>query len=123
RMNGGAVQLATTITPSLLNELRYGINRRSQIRNTYVEGQPNGAQIDITGVANFGVNPLAGSDGVETSNQIIDSLSWTRGKHTMKTGVDYQMTAIRSRSALTRLYTFGGLAAAAGPPAGCPLAP
>jgi hypothetical protein len=112
RMNGGAAQLATTISPKLLNELRYGVNRRSQIRETYVPGDPNGAQINITGVANFGVNPLAGSDGVELSNQAIDNLSWTNGKHTVKTGVDFQITDLETRSALTRAYTFGGLSAA-----------
>ncbi|MFN7919683.1 MAG: carboxypeptidase regulatory-like domain-containing protein [Bryobacteraceae bacterium] len=121
RMNGGAAQLATTIRPNLLNELRFGINRRSQIRETYVRGEANGAQIDITGVANFGVNPLAGSDGVETSTQVIDNLSWTTGRHTIKTGIDFQNTALQNRVALARLFTFGGLSAATGRPAVAPL--
>lgn len=121
RMNGGAAQLATVVSPTLLNELRFGINRRAENRGTYVPGQPNGAHINITGVANFGVNPLAGSASVETSTQIIDNLTFTRGRHTIKTGIDYQTTGYQITNALNRAFTFGGLTAAAGRPAVTPL--
>ena len=121
RMNGGAGQLATVISPTLLNELRFGINRRAETRETYVPGQPNGAQINITGVASFGVNPLAGSASVETSTQIIDNLTWSLGRHTLKAGLDYQTTGFQIRSALNRLFTFGGLSAAPARPAVTPL--
>ncbi len=121
RMNGGAGQLATVLSPTLLNEARFGINRRSEERGTYVPGQPNGAQINITGVASFGVNPLAGSGSVETSTQVIDNLTWSHGRHTVKTGADFQSTGFQITAALTRLFTFGGLSAAAGRPAVTPL--
>lgn len=121
RMNGGAGQLATVISPTLLNEVRFGINRRAETRATYVPGEPNGAQVNITGVASFGVNPLAGSGSVETSTQVIDNLTWSHGRHTIKTGVDYQTTGFQITAALNRLFTFGGLPAAAGRPAVTPL--
>ncbi len=121
RMNGGAGQLATVISPNLLNELRFGINRRAETRGTYVPGTVNGAQINITGVASFGVNPLAGSASVETSTQIIDNLTWSFGRHTLKTGVDVQSTGFQISAALSRLFTFGGLTAAAGRGAVTPL--
>ena len=114
RMNGGAAQLATVISPNLLNEFRFGLNRRAETRETYAQGQPNGAQININNVANFGVNPLAGSGSVEASTQFIDNLSWTKGRHTVKTGIDYQTTNFDVRSALTRLFSFNGLAAVSG---------
>lgn len=121
RMNGGAAQLATVFSPTLMNEIRFGINRRSEIRNTYVPGEANGAAVNITGVANFGVNPLAANEAIETSTQFIDNLTWTAAKHTIKTGADFQMTDYKVRSALDRTYTFGGLAAAAQRPAVTPL--
>lgn len=114
RMNGGAAQLATVISPNLLNEFRFGLNRRAETRETYAQGQPNGAQININNVANFGVNPLAGSGSVEASTQFIDNLSWTKGRHTVKTGIDYQTTNFDVRTALTRLFSFNGLAAVSG---------
>ncbi|MCS7024374.1 MAG: TonB-dependent receptor plug domain-containing protein [Bryobacteraceae bacterium] len=121
RMNGGAAQLATVVSPSLLNELRFGVNRRSEIRRPYVPGQPDGAHVNITGVANFGVNPLAGSSSVETSTQIIDNLTFTRGRHTLKAGLDYQTTGYQITNALTRVFIFGGLPATPQRPAVTPL--
>ena len=121
RMNGIGAQLATTIGSGLLNELRFGFNRRSELRKPYGEGGANGAHVNITGVANFGVNPLAGSDGVESSLQFIDNLTWTRGRQSLKAGVDYQTTGYTVTSALARVFTFSGLPAAAGRPAVTPL--
>ena len=121
RMNGGAVQLATVVNPNVLNEARFGINRRHEVRDTYVPGDPAGAHINITGIANFGVNPLAGSRNFETSTQVIDNLTWTAGRHTFKAGADYQTTAFDLTTAVSRVFTFGGLAATSGRPAVTPL--
>ncbi|MCX6613687.1 MAG: TonB-dependent receptor, partial [Acidobacteria bacterium] len=114
RMNGGAAQLATVISPNILNEFRFGINRRAETRLPYAQGTANGAQININNVANFGVNPLAGSGSVESSTQFINNLSWTKGRHTLKAGIDYQTTNFDVLSALTRVFSFNGLAAVTG---------
>lgn len=114
RMNGGAAQLATVISPNILNEFRFGINRRAETRLPYAQGTANGAQININNVANFGVNPLAGSGSVESSTQFINNLSWTKGRHTLKAGIDYQTTNFDVLSALNRVFSFNGLAAVSG---------
>lgn len=114
RMNGGAAQLATVISPNILNEFRFGINRRAETRLPYAQGTPNGAQININNVANFGVNPLAGSGSVESSTQFINNLSWTKGRHTLKAGIDYQTTNFDVLSPLSRVFSFNGLAAVSG---------
>lgn len=111
RMYGVGAQLASTFGSGWLNELRVGFNRRAEERAPYGQGTADGAQINITGVANFGVNPLAGSRSVEASLQVIDNLSWTVGRHTLKTGIDYQTTSFDVTSAQTRLFTFTGLSA------------
>lgn len=122
RMNGGAAQLATVIRPNLLNELRFGINRRAEIRRPVgVPSGPNDAAINISGVANFGVNALAGSNSVETSTQIIDNVTWTVGRQTLKAGIDFQNTRYSITNAQNRAFAFNGLAAAAGRPAVLPL--
>ena len=63
RMYGVGAQLATTIGNGSAERaaLRLQPPRRSCASRT-CEGAPNGAHINITGVANFGVNPLAGID-------------------------------------------------------------
>lgn len=114
RMNGVGAQVATTVGSGLLNELRFGFNRRAEQRAPYGEITPNGANITINNVANFGVNPTAGSTSVEASLQFIDNLTWTRGRHSLKTGIDYQTTGFDVTNALARNFTFAGLAAANG---------
>lgn len=121
RMFGIGAQLASTLGTGLLNELRFGFNRRAEERAPYGDDGPDGANVNISGVANFGVNPLAGSRGVEASFQIIDNLAWTSGRHSMKAGLDYQTTGYDVESALGRTFTFSGLAAAGGRGAVTPL--
>lgn len=121
RMYGLGGQLASAFGTGFLNELRVGFNRRAEERAPYVEGAPNGSQINITGVANFGVNPLAGSASVEASLQVIDNVTFTRGRHSVKTGIDYQTTGFDVTSAQARLFTFSGLTAAGGRAAVTPL--
>ena len=121
RMNGVGAQLATTVGSGLLNELRFGFNRRAEERAPYGEITANGASITVNNVANFGVNRLAGSTSVEASLQFIDNLTWTRGRHSLKTGIDYQTTGFDVTNALARNFTFAGLAAANGRAAVTPL--
>ena len=60
------------------------------------------------------MSPTAGSTSVEASLQFIDNLTWTRGRHSLKTGIDYQTTGFDVTNALARNFTFAGLAAANG---------
>ncbi len=121
RMNGGAAQFTTVISPTVLNEVRFGINRRAETRLPVGQVQPGSAAVNISGTANFGVNPLTGSASVETSTQIIDNVTWTLGKHTMKAGLDFQTTGYDVTSAQNVLFLFNGLGAAAARPAVTPL--
>jgi carboxypeptidase family protein len=114
RMNGGAVQLATTIATALLNEFRFGINRRYELRSPVGEYNGTNPAVNISGVANFGVNPFAGSTAVENSSQFIDNLTWTRGRHTIKTGVDFQTTGYSLFASLNQQFAFQGLSAVSG---------
>jgi hypothetical protein len=120
-MNGGGVQLATVLTSNLLNELRGGVIRRTQANAPIGPPNPNGAYINITGVANIGYDPLAATSTTEQSDQLVDNLTWTHGRNTIKAGVDYQHTAFNIAKAENRTFTFGGLAAANGFPAVTPL--
>jgi hypothetical protein len=113
-MNGGGIQLATAFSPTLLNEVRYGAIQRTQANAPVGKPNPYSAAVNITGVANIGFNPLAFTETTEVAHQIIDNITWTRGRSTWKAGVDFQRTnfdIFRSRSVT---YTFGGLSAVTG---------
>ena len=116
-MNGGGAQLATVLRPNLLNELRGGGIARTQQNEPIGPNDPNGAYINITGVANIGYDPLAKTYSTETSFQVVDNLTWINGRSTWKTGVDYQHTEFEILKSENRSFTFGGLAAANGRPA------
>lgn len=111
-MNGGGVQLATVIRPNLVNELRGGVIQRTQANAPVGQYDPNGAYINITGVANIGYDPLAKTSTTELSSQLIDNLTWINGRSTWKAGIDYQHTGFDIFKAENRAFVFGGLPAA-----------
>ena len=96
------------LTPRLLNEFRFGFTNVTTSVGFPIEGADALSQLDLTGVnisqhpathafptfnfsAGTGFTPI-GRDktGVTQSKtiQFTDNLSWTHGKHTLKTGVD-----------------------------------
>jgi len=96
------------LTPRLLNEFRFGFTNVITSVGFPIDGAAALAQLDLTGVnisqhpithafptfnfsAGTGFTPI-GRDktGVTQSKttQFTDNLSWTRGKHTLKTGLD-----------------------------------
>jgi hypothetical protein len=97
-----------TITPKLLNEFRYGFTNVTTSVNFPIQGSTALTQLDLTGVnisqhplthafptfnfnAGTGFTPI-GRDkaGVTQSRttQFSDNVTWTLGKHTLKTGID-----------------------------------
>ena len=96
------------LTPRLVNEFRFGFTNVTTSVGFPIEGADALAQLDLSGVnisqhptthafptfsfsAGTGFTPI-GRDktGVTQSKttQFTDNLSWTRGKHTFKTGID-----------------------------------
>jgi hypothetical protein len=112
RMNGFGGQLATILGPTFLNELRAGLNIRNTWNTPPCSG--GGAQINISGVANFGCNLAAASTSHEGSVEVADNLTVTRGAHTFKSGFNYQTTINAPTSGQAAAFTFGGLPAAGG---------
>jgi Carboxypeptidase regulatory-like domain len=102
------VSYTYAITPRLLNEFRFGFTNVTTSVDFPIEGSTALSQLDLTGVnisqhptthafptfnfsAGTGFTPI-GRDkaGVTQSktNQFTDNLTWTRGNHTFKTGLD-----------------------------------
>ena len=84
-----------TFSPALVNEFRFGFNRYS---NNYavpniswpgLDAFPNIYIGELGGVNNtFGPDPNAPQFGVQNQYQLADTLSWTRGAHSLKFGFD-----------------------------------
>ncbi|MGO9640232.1 MAG: carboxypeptidase regulatory-like domain-containing protein [Candidatus Acidiferrales bacterium] len=101
-------QHETTISPNLLNEFRAQYARRS-VFYTY-SSLPGGSNpgVDILGVASFGREPFSTVNRIERRTQLTDDLTWIKGHHTMKFGVDINLVQLRSGTSQFQL-DFGGL--------------
>lgn len=111
--NGGGVQLATTFSPNLLNELRFGTIQRDTGNFPVVSSSPAGSVlINITSVANIGFSPLTTTTTTERSTSALDNVTWTRGQHTIKFGGEFDHELFANLSGTAPTFTFSGLAAA-----------
>jgi hypothetical protein len=110
RMDSASAQLVSTIGSDKLNELRVQYARRHQFR-TLNESAADGPAITVTSVAQFGgprigdVNSV-GFDFNQGIWQVIDNLTWIRGKHGFKAGIDAQFIADDRVRGERFFYTF-----------------
>jgi hypothetical protein len=116
------------ITPTLINELRAGYSGNHTRTTNGAVASVLANEIGITGLPqalpsgntepNFSITGFqttggnSSSHGINNTKQILDSVTWTHGKHTFKFGADYRhMSGYFSDSKLgTRLgaYTYNG---------------
>ncbi|MEP6947114.1 MAG: TonB-dependent receptor [Acidobacteriota bacterium] len=105
------IQLASIITPQVLNEFRFQYAKRDS-RNVANSHSGTGPSIVITGVANFGapenddtIAPL------ETMTQFQDNLSWQVRDHGIKIGFGANRIGDTRRSNVFARFTFPNLQA------------
>ncbi len=133
-----------TINPTLVNELRVGFSE-SRTASTYgITGQDSAtalgltalpqaipAGVDITpgiNIAGFASQGAQSSNGNQGTKQVLDSLTWTKGTHTLKFGADYRRLHGFFNNVFYNLlegqYTFNGsvMSSLLGSGAGTPIA-
>ena len=105
-----SVQLVSTFSPTILNELRYQYARRySQNLSNSNSGQ--GLTFVIAGVANFGAPVDDLVQPLQLSNQLIDNVTMTHGNHTLKVGGGFNFIRDERRSRAFGQYTFASIQA------------
>lgn len=114
RQHSTAAQVVSTLTPTVLNELRVQYATRAQGRSPGLQAG-TGPAIAITNVANFG-GPVAGAADAGfafTQNvlQVNDSLTHIRGNHAYKSGFDIQQVSDTRTRTASQAYTFPNVAA------------
>ncbi|MGA8142431.1 MAG: TonB-dependent receptor [Candidatus Acidiferrales bacterium] len=108
-------QHTTSISSNLFNEFRFQFARRGL--HYGFSPLPGGdlPAVNITGFAFFGREPFSTEDRIEKRYQWTDNLTWIKGPHTFKFGVDTNLLQLRSsKSEILTLnyggvYSFGGL--------------
>jgi hypothetical protein len=113
RMDSTSAQVVSSFGTGTLNELRVQYARRHQFRTQGVS--VDGPAITVSGKALFGGARLGDGNSVgfdfnQGITQVIDNLTWIRGTHALKTGIDAQWIAdTRVRGDLF-LYNFASIA-------------
>ncbi len=117
---GRSVVISDThsFTPSLVNEVKLGFNRTYSERSDYNFGVDVLSQLGINGIDNpsndpaiggmpqfsfGGAIPIAASNNrnqsytAQNTYQVIDNMSWFRGKHNVKFGVDIRRLQVNNQ--------------------------
>ncbi|HUJ39368.1 MAG TPA: carboxypeptidase regulatory-like domain-containing protein [Candidatus Acidoferrales bacterium] len=113
-------QHTTTFSGSLINEARFQFARRGlhygfsdcpAAQCPTIGGLSDGGQVavNITGFAFFGREPFSTVDRIERRFQWTDQLTYVKGKHTIKGGVDVNLIQLRSNKQQIFELNFGGI--------------
>ena len=98
-------QLLTSISPNVLNELRFGWPYRNEKHVADPLTGP-GPQISISGAANFNGSTATGDRFQEKIPNLNDSVTVIRGRHTMKFGVGGQQILDTQTNDIFSQYVF-----------------
>jgi hypothetical protein len=102
-------QHSTTISSNVFNELHFQFARRSLFYG--FSDLPGGSDpaVNIAGAAYIGREPFSTEDRVEKRYQLTDNLTWIRGKHSLKFGVDFNFIQLQSPSSQIFTLNYGGV--------------
>jgi hypothetical protein len=103
------LNLATVLSPRLINESRLAYNRFFQTFNPLdanfdpasiglVTGAKSLPTIIITGFVSLGAPPNVPRGRVSSGYQVVDNLTWTAGAHVFKTGGEYRRAIVNAFS-------------------------
>jgi len=118
RSSGGARETATLSlalthqwqpTANLVHEVRLlHTTRDNRLRSL---DDQHTVQVELQGTAIFGTQRLTPQDTLTTYQQLVDTLTWSRGNHTLKVGVDLLGTHNRgaARQNFAGYYVFAAL--------------
>ena len=104
----GAIELLHIFNPSLVNEAKFGYNRGTA--NTYDlnhTGTPYA--VSVSGFTTLNNNRI--STGVGNSFSWIDNLTWIKGRHTVKGGVEIRRIQLNQGNTESGTITYASTAA------------
>jgi len=110
RAPNGAIQLISTLSPTMVNEFRFAFPDRLE-RQVAFSGTGAQPAITISGVASFGGSPNTGVVFEEKTPEWSDNFSYSRSTHTYKFGVDIRYIMDNQTMPIYAQYTFPSIAA------------
>ena len=102
----GVLELLHVFNPNLVNETEFGFNRSTS--NSYNFSQTDNIyQIVVTGLSTQNYNRI--SIGVGNAYSYLDSLTWSHGRHTLKTGVEFRRIQMNQGKTTSGKITFSSV--------------
>ena len=115
-------QHTTAIRDDLFNEIHFQFARRSLFYGFSNLAGGSDPAVNIAGAAYLGREPFSTENRLEKRYQFTDNLTWTKGRHTMKFGGDFNFIQLQALSSQIftlnygGVYDFGSVSIAAGAP-------
>ncbi|HEX4277316.1 MAG TPA: carboxypeptidase regulatory-like domain-containing protein [Bryobacteraceae bacterium] len=106
KFNNGVVALSHVFSPSLINEVKFGVNQ-TIYHTAYLSPVP-------FGVAVSGFSPVTGASTTDYPSKtfdLIDDLSWARGKHIIKFGFETRWILLNQGTSQSGTLTYNSTAA------------
>ena len=105
----GNLNLTQILSPTIVNEIRAGVNRLAGLRS--MPGTLDVPGITITGTTGFSISGAYPQGYFQTNYHLRDVLSWTRGAHTLKVGGELRILQDNQRNTFNYLpaYTFANI--------------
>ena len=110
RSHLAAAQVLTTLSPTMLNELRFGWPYRNE-RHLADPLTGPGPQIAISGIASFNGSTSVGDRFQEKIPNLNDAFTMIRGSHTLKFGAGFQQILDTQTNDVYNQYVFPSVAA------------
>jgi len=102
-------QHTTLLRDNLFNEARFQFSRRGLHYGYSTLFGGNFPADNIAGAAFLGREPFSTEDRIERRFQWTDNLTWTRGSHALKFGVDTNLVQLRSGAVQVLELNYGGV--------------
>jgi Carboxypeptidase regulatory-like domain/TonB dependent receptor len=102
-------QHTTTIGNDKFNEFRFQFARRGLHYGYSPLPGGSAAAMNVTGFAFFGREPFSTEDRTELRYEWTDDLTWTKGPHTFKFGVDTNLLNLTSSKSQIFTLNYGGV--------------
>lgn len=99
--NIAVAALNSSLTPTLFNEVRVSFNRQNTATNAADQSSLNIPSIEVSALGLTGFNAAASrtaiglalnlpQSGTLNNYQIVDNISWLKGSHSFKAGIDFR---------------------------------
>ncbi len=105
KFNNGEVELLHVFTPTLVNEVKFGINQDFYHSGTL---SPLPYTVSVSGLSSFA--GASTSDNPSKAISVLDDWSWSRGKHTLKFGVEIKRDFLNQGSSFKGTLSYSSAA-------------